>query len=90
LNHTRVPQLLNGHDLPEVGPLEEFYITMPELPAHTVVLDHIRKHPHSAPKPQKSPVWARLCVWIGTLAMCGSGIALILLGAFLILVGIPR
>jgi hypothetical protein len=83
LNNTRVPQLLPGYDLPEVGPLEEFYITMPELPPHTVVLEHIANGPSSTPKRRKAPLWARLCVWAGIVFLLLSGLYLVALGAWM-------
>jgi hypothetical protein len=65
--------------LPHIGPLEEFYITLPELPAHEVVLQHV-----SSNAPQRTdPRWARAVAILGGLLLIGAGVFLAAIGAWM-------
>lgn len=59
--------------------LEEFFITLPELPASAEVQEYARKHARPNATPQTLPAWAVVCVVLGGLLSVGTGAFLIAL-----------
>jgi hypothetical protein len=69
---------------PPHQPLEDFYITMPELPSHTAVMQTVAANsPDSNGERRNAPVWALVCLFLG-LAL------LVVSGAFLIIVEVMK
>lgn len=61
--------------------LEDFYITMPELPSATAVDLYIEERAHLAPKPTGDPAWVLVCVLLGALLLVAAGVSFVVLGA---------
>lgn len=60
--------------------LEDFYITMSEIPDHTSVLEYVESTPSSNGGLRTDPLWAVLCVVIGAALLVASGVFLLVLG----------
>lgn len=64
---------------PDHQPLSEFYITLPELPSHAEVLQAVPENPtHSNGERRNDPLWAVVCVVLGTALLVASGAFLII------------
>jgi hypothetical protein len=59
--------------------LEEFFITLPEIPGPALVQAYAEKHTHSNAPQRTLPRWAALCVLLGGLLSVGAGAFLITL-----------
>lgn len=65
---------------PPHQPLSEFYITLPELPSHSEVLQEAAvNRPDSNGEHRTPPLWARVCLWAGAALSVVSGAILIIL-----------
>lgn len=66
-------------ETPPHQPLSEFYITLPELPAHTEVLQSVAVNPtHSNGERRNDPLWAVVCVVVGSALSLASGAFLLI------------
>lgn len=79
MTDVRVPQLLPGVELPEVGPLEEFYITVAGLPSHEEVMQAASSN---APA-RKGSIWGLVMGLSGGILMVASGVGFVALGAWM-------
>jgi hypothetical protein len=59
--------------------LEDFYITMPELPSH----EEVMQHASSNAQPTAEPVWARVCTLAGGALLVAVGVAFTAMGAWM-------
>lgn len=71
-------------------PLNDFYITLPQLPSSAEVQEYAEKHPRSHEEAPKLPLWALVCLWGGVALLLGFALLAVTLtylvlkeGAFL-------
>lgn len=74
-----VPQPCRFEELRSGSPLDDFYITLPELPSHQDVLQAA----NSTAQPTVDPFWARVCAFVGGFALLGVGLFFVALGAWI-------
>lgn len=67
-------------------PLDEFFITVPGLPSHTQVMEFAEEAVQpadSTPPARYAPLWALVCVLLGSGLTVASGAFLITMGVLL-------
>lgn len=80
-----VPQVTR--DRPIWFQLDDAYVlnnTIPDVPAHTAVLQWAEKHSHSNAPQRTDPLWAVVCLRTGLALLAIVAVFFILLGSFLL------